>query len=78
MTAAEASGDRSSALSAAKTPAIMRPTGVAITNPAFLWLRSTPGVARACSPRNPALVTNASETRKSRASPSRRAASPER
>ena len=35
-----------------------------------------PGVASACRPRKPALAMNASETRKSRASPRRRAASP--
>ena len=46
--------------------------------PAFFFSSSTPGVASACSARKPALVTNARETRNSRASPSLRAASPDR
>ncbi len=53
---------------AAKSAARTSPIGVATTNPAFGWSSSTPGVASACSPRNPALARNASEMRISRAS----------
>ena len=53
---------------AAKPDAMIRPTGVAIANPMFGLSSITPGVARAWSPRNPALERNASEIRVSRAS----------
>ncbi len=66
----------SSADAAAKSDARSRPTGVAITNPAFGESTSTSGVASACRARKPAAVRNASETRKSRASARRLAASP--
>ncbi len=56
-----------------RAPASTRPTGVASSKPAF-DPRSTPGVASACSPRNAALTTNASEMRSRRASLRRRAA----
>ena len=48
---------------AAKTDAMISPTGVAIANPTFASGSSTPGVARACSPRKPALARNAREIR---------------
>ena len=60
---------------AANTAAIRSPTGVAITNPAFFPSSRTPGVASACSPRKPALERKAIDTRKSRASERREAAS---
>jgi hypothetical protein len=60
---------------AAKREARKRPTGVAMVKPAFRLSSRTPGVASAWSPRNPALVRKASETRKSRASDRREAAS---
>ena len=59
----------------ASTDASVRPTGVAMTNPRFELDSRTPGVARAWRPRKPAADANASETRTSRASPCRVAAS---
>ena len=61
---------------ARRTPeARMRPAGVASTNPPFGPSSTTPGVANACSARNPALVSSTIDTRKSRSSPLRRATS---
>ena len=61
---------------APRTPtARMRPAGVASTNPPFGPSSTTPGVANACSARNPALVSSTIDTRKSRSSPLRRATS---
>ena len=59
---------------AANPDAMIRPTGVAMVNPMFGLSSSTPGVARAWSPRNPALERNASEIRVRRASWKRPAA----
>ena len=53
---------------AAKNDAMNRPTGVAMTNPAFGESSSTPGVASACRPRKPALARKDNETRTKRAS----------
>jgi hypothetical protein len=64
--------------SAANSPARRRPIGDAIWKPAFLPATRTPGVASACRTRNPALDRKASETRKTRASRRRDAASPMR
>ena len=55
-------------VAAAKTDAMINPIGVATVKPRFGWSRRTPGVASACSPRNPAVDRKASEMRVSRAS----------
>jgi hypothetical protein len=68
ITAAAAAVPSSSDERAAKTPPTSRPTGVAITKPAFAPPTRTPGVASAWRPRKPALAMNESEIRKSRAS----------
>ena len=47
---------------------MINPTGVAIAKPMFGLSSSTPGVASACSSRNPAVDRNASEINVSRAS----------
>ena len=59
---------------AAKTEAMMSPTGVAIANPMFASGSSTAGVASAWRPRNPALARNAREMSVRRASRYRPAA----
>ncbi len=66
---------RSSAEAAANAAARKSPIGVAITNPAFLSASTTPGVAKACSARKPALANKAIATRNSRGSSRCRAAS---
>jgi len=72
---ADLSGLSSSEEAAAKPAPSRSPIGVAITKPLFGDSRRTPGVASACRPRKPALARKVSETRKSRASARRRAAS---
>ena len=75
MIASEVRSGYSIAEAAASSPATTSPTGVASTNPALPFSSSTPGVASACSPRNPALARNASPISSSRASFRRRPAS---
>ena len=53
---------------AANTDAMISPIGVAIAKPTLADGSSTPGVARAWSPRNPALARKAREIRTTRAS----------
>jgi|SoiMethySBSTD1v2_1073268.scaffolds.fasta_scaffold678903_1 hypothetical protein len=65
----------STAESTAKPAANNNPTLAASENPAVLPSSSTPGVASACRPRNPALVNSAIETKKVRLSSRRVAAS---
>ena len=62
--------------SAASAPASTSPTGVAITKPRFGLSSRTPGVASACRARKPEAARNESETRWTRRSPRRRAATP--
>src|SRR5437870_430538 len=73
---ADAGAEPKSDDAATKKDATARPTGVAITKPAFFPATITPGVASACSARKPALVRKASETRYTRGSFRCRAASP--
>ncbi len=70
------SPDRSRLDSAAITDPRAMPTGVAMTKPAFGVFNSTPGVASACSARNPADERNARDTSSTRASPRVTAAAP--
>jgi hypothetical protein len=60
---------------AAKAEASNSPIGVASTKPAFGPPSTTPGVASACRPKKPALVSSTIETRNSRGSSLRRATS---
>ena len=76
MTSIPRPADSSVLEAAANAAATSSPTGVAIAKPAFGPVSRTPGVASACRPRKPAADRNASETRKTRASPRTRAAAP--
>ncbi len=72
---AERSVATSSEDSATNSAASVSPTGVAKSKPLLRASSRIPGVAAACSPRNPAAATNAIDTTNSRASVRRRAAS---